>query len=85
MRSLGADHAAAPGTIDLARDGRTASARYPLIVEVEAPIRPDSTLVQMARLQGGGVVRTSEPRVLRADYVKLAGAWAIAEVRLETA
>lgn len=73
------------GTEDLefARDGKHASATYAARVEVETAIAPDHTLAQMLHAQGEGMIRTSEQRTLKADYVRTPeGGWAIAKLDL---
>ena len=82
VRSIVADHAAEPDAIVLAADGTSAAGRYHCAVEFETGIAQDCTLAQMAHAQGGGVIRRTERRVLRAEYVKLGGAWAIAKIEL---
>ncbi len=80
VRSLAADHAGAPDAVELAADGRSAAGRFACVVETEADLGEDCTLAQMAHAQGGGFVRQTERRVLKADYVRTGGAWAIAKV-----
>lgn len=53
----------------------TATARVPCTVETATPIDGDETLVAMARLQGDGIVRRSERRVLASTFVKHNGIW----------
>ncbi|GEM_PF-546956 len=75
---------AAEAALEIAADGRKASARYATTVETETVIAPDNTLAQMLHAQGEGVVRSREARVLAADYVKTRdGAWAIAGLAFE--
>lgn len=64
--------------IEIADDGETATARIPCTVRIEIPIEPSCTLVDMARQQGGGILRRSEQRVLENAYVRRRGAWKIA-------
>ena len=85
VRSLAADHAGEPDQVELAPDGMSAAARYSLLVELQTVIPRDTTLGQMAHLQGGGHVRRTERQVLNARYVKDAGGWAIAGLDLEAA
>ncbi len=85
VRSLVTDHAAAPETIEIAADGLTASGRYPCVAEVTTDLAEDCTLAQMAHLQGGGLIRTTERRVVKAQYVKTGAAWAIAKIDLASA
>jgi|WetSurMetagenome_2_1015567.scaffolds.fasta_scaffold41109_3 hypothetical protein len=82
VRGVAPDHAADPDRVEIAWDGLSASGRFHCAVEVETAIAPDCTAAQMARLQGGGLVRRTEPRLLKADYVKAGGAWAIARLEL---
>jgi hypothetical protein len=53
----------------------TASARVPCIVTTATPIADSGTLVEMARLQGDGVVTRSERRTLASELVKRDGRW----------
>lgn len=80
VRSVMVDHAGQPDAIEVAADGKSAAGRFPCAVEIEATIPQDCTLAQMARAQGGGFVRWAERRVLKVEYVKASGAWAIAKV-----
>jgi ketosteroid isomerase-like protein len=73
-------------SFDFARDGNRASATYAATVEVETAIAPDHTLAQMLHAQGEGMVRTSERRTLRTDYIRThEGGWAIAKLDFERA
>ncbi len=85
IRTVSADHAGEPETIEVARDGQSASGRFACSVETATAIAQDCTLAQMAHAQGGGVIRRTDRRVLRARYVKANGAWAIARVELGSA
>lgn len=66
--------------IELAGDRGRATARIHCTVHTETPIGADCTLVQMARLQGEGVLRQSARCVLEHTYVKQHGAWKIERV-----
>ncbi len=85
VRGLAADHAGEPDAIKVAADGLSASGRFHFAVETETALAKDCTLAQMAHAQGGGLVRRTEARVLKADYVKVGAAWAIAKVELAAA
>ncbi len=85
VRSIAADHAGQPDAIDIAPDGRSAAGQFQCAVEIETPIAQDCTLARMAHAQGGGFVRRTERRVLKVDYVKASGAWAIAKVEFASA
>jgi len=82
VRSIAADHAGQPDAIEVAADGKSAAGRFPCAVEIETTIGQDCTLARMAHAQGGGFVRRTERRVLKVEYVKTSGAWAIAKVEL---
>jgi len=80
VRSITADHAGQPDAIEVAVDGKSAAGRFQCAVEIETTIAQDCTLARMAHEQGGGFVRRTERRVLKVEYVKACGAWAIAKV-----
>jgi hypothetical protein len=80
VRSIAADHAGQPETIEVAADGKSAAGRFPCAVEIETVIAQDCTLARMAHAQGGGFVRRTERRVMKVDYVKVSGAWAIVKI-----
>jgi hypothetical protein len=67
--------------IEILSDG-TATARVPCIVTTATPIESCGTLVEMARLQGEGVVKRTEHRVLTSSFVKRDGAWKIERAEL---
>jgi hypothetical protein len=78
VRMLSADRLVERNTVEITRDGKTATARIRCTVEIATMIEPRCTLVDMARGQGEGVVRRSETRVLEGRYVKREGVWKIA-------
>ena len=80
MRGIAADHAGQPDAIEVAADGQSAAGRFHCAVEIETAIAQDCTLARMAHAQGGGFIRRTECRVLKVEYVKASGAWAIAKV-----
>jgi hypothetical protein len=71
VRSLTPDGEVA---VTIAADG-TATARVACTVETATPIEPCGTLVDMARLQGDGVLKRSEQRALESSFVKRDGVW----------
>ncbi len=85
VRSIVADHAGEADAIQIAADGKRATGRFHCAVEIETAIAQDSTLAQMAHVQGSGFIRHTERRVLRVEYVKSAGAWVIAKAKLTPA
>lgn len=76
------DPAAEPEKPQIAEDGARAHCRYACEVETDHPLEGEDTIVQMARLQGNGTARTSERRVIEADYVKGERGWTIEKLRL---
>ena len=80
VRSIAADHTGQLDAIEVAADGKSAAGRFQCAVEIETMITQDCTLARMAHAQGGGFVRRTERRVLKVEYVKDSGGWAIAKV-----
>jgi SnoaL-like domain len=67
--------------IAIAADGAHATATFHCDVELSAPLSADSTLAQMARLQGQVAERHWEAGRFRARYVKTNGQWKMAALR----
>jgi hypothetical protein len=63
--------------IDVAPDRQTATASLHCTVNIENAIGPDCPLVDMARQQGGGVVRRTERGVFEQVFVRRDGTWKI--------
>ena len=82
IQVISADHAGEADRIEVAADGLSASGRFAVVAELQTELPKTTTLTQMAHLQGGGAVRTTERRVIRASYVKADGAWAIRRLEL---
>lgn len=80
VRSIATDHIGEPDAIDVAADGTRAVGRFQCAVEIENAITQDCTLALMAHAQGSGFVRRRERRVLKVEYLKTDGAWAIAKI-----
>lgn len=78
--TLATDPLGGEDTIDIAANGATATARLHCSAEMETPIEPMTPLVEMARAQGGGVMKRSERGVLEGAYVKLGGCWKIERI-----
>ena len=85
VNRIDADHQGAADDIRLAADGLSASGRYACVVETQTELAKDCTLAQMRHAQGEGWLRQSERRLLKAEYVKTDGRWAIARLRFEPA
>lgn len=78
VQSIAADR---DDTIDVTAGG-TATARVACTIETATPIESCGTLVEMARLQGDGVIKRSERRVLTSTFVKRDGIWQIERTEL---
>ncbi len=57
-------------TIEVAADRLSARAQFAYAIQVGAPMAPDSQLVQMARLQGEGIMKWCESGIYEISYVK---------------
>jgi len=77
IRALAADPRGGDDTIEIADDGKRATARLHCTVESETAIEPSCPLVEMARAQGGGITKRSERGVLEGAYVKEDDIWKI--------
>lgn len=77
VRKLTPDPHGADDAIEVAADGRTATAWLRYTAATERPIEPVSPLVAMAREQGDGVTRQAERGVLEGSFVKIDGYWKI--------
>jgi hypothetical protein len=82
--ALSADAAGDASAIEIAADRETATARMHCTARIDAPIEaPACTLLDMARLQGEGVVRRTERRVLEQAFVRRGGVWKIVRTSYE--
>jgi hypothetical protein len=81
LRAIAEDMSREPELV-LADDGRTATARCACRVEREVEFAGDSTLEQMARLEGLGSHRHEQRQVLATEFVKGKDGWRIAGARL---
>jgi hypothetical protein len=83
IRSIVVDALGDGAFVELHGDGN-ALVNSPCTVESAVPIGPDCTLVEMARLQGEGVIRRSERRLLELACAKRDGAWKITRATFRT-
>ena len=77
IRSVAADGFGEQDVIEIAPDRQTATALMHCTVEIETVIGPSCPLVEMAREQGGGVLRRTEAGVFENAYVRRDGIWKI--------
>jgi hypothetical protein len=66
--------------VEVAADRKTASGQFPYSIQVGAPMTGDSSLVEMARLQGEGIAKWWEGGTCKASYVKVDNAWKISRL-----
>jgi hypothetical protein len=57
-------------TITVAADRKSAQAQFPYSIQAGMPMASDSSLVQMARLHGGGIMKWCESGIYEASYAK---------------
>ena len=76
------DDPAHEGTLDLAADAHSASARRPVLVDIDTDFTGHTTVEQMTRFQGHGRHRRREARVMLTNYVKMPEGWRIAKLSL---
>ncbi len=76
------DFEAAPETITVAADRLSAKAQFPYSIQVGIPMAPDSQLVQMARLQGEGILKWCEGGCYEIAYARdtTSGSWKISRL-----
>jgi hypothetical protein len=63
--------------VEVAADRKTASCQFSYSMQVGEPMAGNSSLEQMARLQGEGIVKWWEGGVCEANYVKVGESWKI--------
>jgi len=64
-------------TIEVVSNRKTAKARFHFSMQVGEPMTGNSSLVELARLQGGGIVKWWEGGICEASYVKVGESWKI--------
>ena len=70
------------GSVAFAPDGKSASYTHPCQVEIEQQFDGTTTLERMARFQGHGSHRRSEPRVLTSEVARTSDGWVITRLAL---
>ncbi len=66
-----------PDIVQVAEDRKTASGQFPYSIQVGTPLTGDSSLLEMARLQGEGIMKWWEGGTCQASYVKVGESWRI--------
>lgn len=83
VHRIGAAPAGTAGTITIAADGRHAVGHFEHLVELQTPLSPDSTLAQMAHIQGNGKVRHTQLQRISVDYDRSGSVWRIVKIDFE--
>jgi len=68
--------------VELSEDGQSAWTKSECCLERQVELTGTSTIEKMARLQGQGVYRHNENRMLAAEFTKYEGSWQIAGAQL---
>jgi hypothetical protein len=63
--------------VEVAADRKTATGQFSYSMQVGEPMTGNSSLVEMARLHGGGIVKWWEGGICEASYVKVGESWKI--------
>ncbi len=71
--------------VEVAADRRTATCQFPYSMQVGELMTEDSSLVEMARLHGGGIVKWWEGGICEASYVKVGESWKIRRLEYRAA
>jgi hypothetical protein len=71
--------------VEVALDRKAATGQFPYSMQAGTPMTGDSSLVQMARLQGEGIVKWWEGGVYHASYVKVGAGWKIKRLEYRAA
>jgi len=71
--------------VEVALDRKAATGQFPYSMQVGTPMTGDSSLVQMARLQGEGIVKWWEGGIYEASYVKVGDGWKIRRLEYRAA
>ena len=71
------NHAQLQDMVEVAPDRRSAQAQFAYSLQVGTPIISDSQLVEMARLQGQGIIKWWEGGIHEVSYVKEGESWKI--------
>jgi hypothetical protein len=78
------DAALQQDAIEVAADHKSASARFSFSMRVGTPMDSESTLVQMARMQGQGIIHRWESGICENSYVKTGDVWKIRKMDYRT-
>jgi hypothetical protein len=71
--------------VEVAGDRKTATGQFPYSMQAGAPMTGNSSLVEMARLQGEGIVQWWESGIYAVSYVKKDNAWKIRKLEYRVA
>ena len=63
--------------VEVAADGKSATGKFPYSIQVGMPMEGESSLVEMARLQGSGIVKWWEGGICEISCIKTGETWKI--------
>ena len=72
-------------TVEIAGDGKTATGSFPYSIQAGTPMQDESSLVEMARLQGEGILKWWEGGTYKVTYVKAGNDWKMRRLEYRTA
>ncbi len=78
------DPAGQQDIVKVTADRKTAAGQFPYSMQVGEPMTGDSSLVEMARLQGEGIVKWWEGGICEASYIKIGESWKIRRLEYRT-
>lgn len=82
IHSIAPDHEAEPLSVEFGDDGRHATARHHCVAHVAQDFDGDTTIEQMARLQGNAAAVHGKRCVVLAHYRKEQGQWMLTSAEL---
>src|SRR5262249_11765696 len=68
-------------SVEVSLDRQSATARFPCLTQVECALEGGSPLVEIARMQGPGMIQWWEHGLDENSYAKRGGEWKIFELR----
>jgi len=72
-------------TVEIAGDGKAATGSFPYSIQAGTPMQGDSSLVDMARLQGEGIRKWWEGGTYKVTYIKAGKGWKIRRLEYRAA
>ena len=83
-KRLSPDPAQKPEVVEVAEDRKSAKGQFPYCMQVGKPMTGKSSLIDMARLQGEGVIKWREAGIHETSFVKEGNNWKIRRLEHKT-